>query len=116
MLLSSQYAIGVRYGIAKDIAIANGQRHWATDWVLKQYLCMCRSKRARNQFLKNARRWCKNARQGVCGRREGVFIAENVDAADPAASMQGLYERHRSGQGAGDRRVKVSRRRRGAGA
>ena len=77
---------------------------------------MWHTKKARGQFLKNARSWCKNSRQGVYGRRDGVFIAENVGAADPAASSQGLYERHRSGQGTGSGRVKFSRRRRGAGA
>ena len=61
VLLSSQHEIGVRYGIAKGIAIANGRRHWATDWALKEYPDMCRKKKARDQFLKNARRWCTNA-------------------------------------------------------
>ena len=116
VLLSSQHEIGVRYGIAKTMAIATGLRNWATDWALKEYPDMCSTKKARDQFLKNARRWAKNARQGVYGCRDGVSIAENVDAADLAASSQGLYERHRSGQGTGSVRVKFSRRRRGAGA
>ena len=76
---------------------------------------MCRTTKAREQFLKNARRWCKNAQQGVYGCRSGVSMAENVDAADPASS-QGLYERHRSGQGTGSARVKYSRRKRVSGA
>ena len=116
VLLTSQHDIGVRYGIARKIAIAKGNRHWATDWALNEYPDMCRTRKARDQFLKNARRWSKKARHGVYGCRDGVSMAENADAADRAASSQGKYEHHRSGQGTGSVRVKFSRRKRGAGA
>ena len=120
VLLSSKHEIGIRYGIAKDIALANGSRHWATDWALREYPCMCSTRKARDAFLRNARRWCQNARQGMYGRRDGVSIAADPAASsqalDPAASSQGLFERHRSGQGTGSSRVKSSLRRRAVGA
>ena len=118
-LLSMKHEIGIQYGIAKDLAIANGLYHWSTDWALREYPNMCRTRQARDQFLKNARRWCQNARRGVYGRRGGVTIEDDAAASrqvDAAASSQGAFERHRSGQGTGSTRVKFSQRRRGAGA
>ena len=115
VLLTLQHEVGVRYGIAKAVALASKQRNWATEWALKTYPDMCRTKKAREKFLKNARRWCKNQRRGAYGRRDGV----SVEVADLAASSPGAggFElSHRSGQGSGSVRVKFSRRRRGAGA
>ena len=50
---------------------------------------MCPTKKARDQFLKNARRWCKNARKDAHGTSIGVSMAVDMGAANFADPRQG---------------------------